>query len=183
MAQLVRCVVLAFALLGATVFGARTLEANPAVELKFEAIKRFSPRAKDELVNALVEYKQYLENAQINSPLRLTHFLAQIATETGGIRRIDENMNYSGALLLHVFGSKRISPAMAQKLSGKPQAIANYVYGDRLGNRGRDTNDGWDYRGSGFIQLTGRLNFRNRGREVGLPLEERPELARRPSRP
>jgi len=79
---------------------------------------------------------------------------------------------------MRVFSRKTVSEAKAREIAGKPQQVGNWVYGGRLGNRGRNTNDGWIYRGSGFMQLTGRENFRKRGSEVRLPLEEKPSLAR-----
>ena len=80
-----------------------------------------------------------------------------------------------------MFSRRTVSKAKAGVIARKPKRVANWVYGARLGNRGRNTNDGWNYRGSGFIQLTGRTNFRNRGKELNLPLEAQPELARQPN--
>lgn len=40
--------------------------------------------------------------------------------------------------------------------------------------------DGERYKGRGYIQLTGRENYRNAGKALGLPLEQKPELAERP---
>jgi putative chitinase len=147
--------------------------------LTAESIHKFSPRASGELVDALVAQRKYMLDAEIGTPLRLVHFLTQLATETGGLRRIDENLNYSAKRLTEVYS--RVSREKAKELAGRPVETANYVYGDILGNLGRHTNDGWDYRGSGFIQLTGRYNFRKRGLEVDLPLEARPDIARRPT--
>jgi predicted chitinase len=147
--------------------------------LTAEEIKAFSPRARDDLVAILIEKQRYLAEGGIENPIRLVHFFAQIATETGGLQRLDENMNYSAERLRQVFGA-RISDSVAQDLEGKPKDTANFIYGGRLGNRGRDTDDGWNYRGSGFLQITGRDNFRRRGHEVDLPLEDEPELARQP---
>lgn len=143
-------------------------------------ILRVSPRANPDLVKALVENQSLLYDEGINSRIRVAHFLAQVMTETGGLRRLDENMNYSADRLLEVFSRRVISVDKARELGGKPQEIANWVYGNRLGNRGRHTNDGWDYRGSGYIQLTGRDNFSRRGLAIGLPLAEQPEVARKP---
>lgn len=47
-----------------------------------------------------------------------------------------------------------------------------------LGNH--QPGDGARYHGRGYIQLTGRANYRTYGESLGLPLEERPELALRP---
>ncbi len=149
-----------------------------SVSLTFEEIKAISPNAQDAFVQAIVESESEFAAAGITTRLRMAHFLAQVMTETGGLKRLDENMNYSFETLLRVFSRRTISEAKAREIARKPVEIANWVYGERLGNLGRTTMDGWNYRGSGFIQLTGRANFRDRGREVGLPLEDQPDLAR-----
>lgn len=148
--------------------------------ITYDDVKKISPSARDELARALVEAAGDFHSADITTRLRMAHFLAQVMTETGGLKRLDENMNYAFPTLMRVFSRRTVSEAKAREIAGNPVAVANWVYGGRLGNLGRDTQDGWNYRGSGFIQLTGRANFRDRGREVGLPLEENPELARQP---
>ena len=161
-------------------FGSGLVHSNSDTTLfTKEQILKFSKKARPELVEALVENQQYFKDAGITTPLRLAHFFAQVATETGGMRRIDENMNYSAKRLVEVF-PRRVTQEKAKELEYKPVDIANWVYGNRLGNGEPETNDGWSYRGSGFIQLTGRENFRNRGIEINLPLEEKPEMVRQP---
>ncbi len=146
--------------------------------LTAEDIRKIAPRAQDEFVQAFLDAEGEFEEAGIDTRLRMAHFLAQVMTETGGLKRIDENMNYSYKTLLRVFSRKTVSDTDARRIAGKPKEVANWVYGARLGNRGRNTDDGWNYRGSGFIQLTGRDNFLRRGADIGLPLAENPELAR-----
>lgn len=145
-----------------------------------DEIRKVSPRAAAPLVEALVQNQGMLDAHDIDSRLRLSHFLAQVMTETGGLRRLDENMNYSARRLTEVFSRRTVTPAKAAALGGQPEAIANWVYRNRLGNGGPETGDGWAYRGSGYIQLTGRTNYRLRGEEIGLPLEQQPDLARQP---
>ncbi|MER0203891.1 MAG: protease [Nitrosomonas sp.] len=144
-----------------------------------EDVFNFSKRADGHLVQTLVDNQKLLRDAGITTNLQLAHFFAQIATETGGIQRLDENLNYKKDQLVKVF-KKSITEQKASEIAGKPREIANWVYGDKLGNLGRHTNDGWNYRGSGFIQLTGRGNFRDRGHDAKLPFETDPELARKP---
>lgn len=143
-------------------------------------ILRVSPRANPALVRALVDGQAGLRDGGINSKMRVAHFLAQVMTETGGLARLDENMNYSAATLIKVFSRKVISVAKANEIQRQPMVIANWVYGNRLGNRGRDTSDGWNYRGSGYIQLTGRDNFLRRGQEIDMPLVDEYDRARDP---
>lgn len=147
--------------------------------LTTEVIAKFSPRARADLVDALVRYRSYLTDGDINTANRLIHFMSEVATETGGMRRIDENMSYTADRLLIIF-PKWVNQAKAKELAGHPVQIANWVYGGRLGNRGQKTMDGWNYRGSGYIQLTGLYNFKERGGLAGLALVDSPDLARQP---
>jgi len=71
-----------------------------------------------------------------------------------------ENMNYRAARIKQVWPSR----PEAVKFAGKPVELANSVYGGRLGNR-PGTNDGWDFRGGGIDQLTGRGNYAKVGLE------------------
>lgn len=143
-------------------------------------IKRISPQARDELAAQLATMQRQFAEAGVDNPLVMAHFIAQVMTETGGLRRLDENLNYSYEVALKVFSRSLLPEPKARQLARQPREFANWVYGHRLGNRGRDTDDGWTYRGSGYIQLTGRGNFRARGGEIGMPLETQPDLAREP---
>jgi peptidoglycan L-alanyl-D-glutamate endopeptidase CwlK len=69
---------------------------------------------------------------------------------------------------------------MVSKYNTSPGAHPFNLYDDRsnLGNRGRP--DGERYKGRGFIQLTGRANYRQYGERLGVPLEDQPELANDP---
>ncbi len=145
-----------------------------------DELKRISPRARDAFVEELTSMQKEMAEAGIDNPLVMTHFVAQIMTETGGLRRLDEDLMYSYQRGLGVFSRPILPEQKARELAGKPREFANWVYGSRLGNRGRNTDDGWNYRGSGYLQLTGRENFRNRGAEIRVPLENQPDLAREP---
>jgi putative chitinase len=138
-------------------------------------LTKFSPKARADLVAAIIAQWPTATAAGINTPDRIHHFIAQMATETGGFRSIDENLRYSAKRLLEIF-PKRVTPAEAQLLAFKEVEIANHVYNNRFNNK--PPMDGWNYRGSGLIQLTGRSNFADRGRELKMPLEEKPDLAR-----
>ncbi|WP_306752871.1 hypothetical protein [Paracoccus actinidiae] len=143
-------------------------------------ILQFSPSAKPELIEALICHAGLLVDQNITPGLRLAHFMTQVATETGGMRTIEENLNYTAQRLREVFPN-RVTAAQAQALAHKPLQIANHVYGNRRDLENGGPDDGWNYRGSGFLQLTGRGNFRDRGLEIGLPLEANPDLARKPT--
>jgi putative chitinase len=152
---------------------------EPAAEsaITRQAILDFSPKANPRIVATLSDNMQRITKSGMNTELRLLHFFSQMATETGGFRRLDENLNYSAERLRLVFGG-RVSAEKAISLASQPVQIANYVYANRLGNGGPETNDGWNFRGSGFLQLTGRANFRQRGLDISMPLEKEPDLVR-----
>ncbi|MFK0278424.1 trypsin-like serine protease [Ensifer sp. NPDC090286] len=145
-------------------------------------IKLISPKAKNELIQAFIAAEPAFKDAGVNTRLRMAHFVTQVMTETGGMRSIDESLNYSYARALQVFSRRVLPDHKARELAGKPREFANWVYGNRLGNRGRNTDDGWNYRGSGYIQLTGLGNFQRRGREIGLPLDADPNMVREPNK-
>jgi len=123
----------------------------------------------------------HLAGAGITTGLRLAHFLAQTATETGGYKSFEENLGYTAAGLMATFPKYFPNLQATTGFVMKPQAVALKVYSDRLGNGAAATGDGWDYRGRGLIQLTGRANYEARGQEANLPLESMPELAADPA--
>ena len=104
-------------------------------------------------------YKALLERAEVNTPLRLAHFFAQIDHESG-LKPISENLNYSAKGLRLVFSKYFKTDLEAKKYERKPREIANKVYANRMGNGDELSGDGWRYRGRGFIQLTGKDNYR-----------------------
>lgn len=90
----------------------------------------------------------------INTPLRLSAFLAQVIHESAAFKRKEENLNYTGKRLHEVWPHRFPNIDFARKYAGNPEALANYVYGGRMGNNIK--GEGWLFRGSGFIQITGR---------------------------
>jgi predicted chitinase len=151
--------------------------AQSPIVIDASSLAKFSPRGRVDLVATIVGQWDLATSAEITSARRIDHFLAQLATETGGFRLIAENLNYSAPRLREIFPS-RVTEEQALLLAHKPIAIANHVYNGRLGNN--PPMDGWTYRGSGLIQLTGRANFARVGQELGLPLEPNPDWVRQP---
>jgi len=93
---------------------------------------------------------------EIWSPERLAAFLAQTGHESAGFTRTKENLNYSASGLLDTWPS-RFTSVSAPLYARQPERIANYVYGGRMGNTA--PGDGWNYRGRGLIQTTGKANY------------------------
>lgn len=95
---------------------------------------------------------------EINTPYRVSGFLAQVSHESGGFQFVVENLNYSAEALTRVWPS-RFPPAIAAEYARNPEKIANRAYCDRMGNGDEASGDGWTYRGRGLIQLTGKDNY------------------------
>lgn len=110
-------------------------------------------------------YAYALETAMLNggilSQIEKAHFIAQMAHETQGFTRFDENLNYSAKRLREVFSKYFPTDALAKQYAGKPERIANRVYANRYGNGSESSGDGYKYRGRGFTHLTFKDNYRD----------------------
>ena len=118
------------------------------------------------------KYKSLLNSYYVNTPLRLAHFFAQIEHESG-LKPISENLNYSAKGLLSTF-SKYFNANTANLNARKPENIANIVYANRMGNNA--VNDGWKYRGRGFIQITGKNNYLLLSKDTRIDYLNNPDL-------
>lgn len=109
--------------------------------------------------------------------------IAQCAHESASFSRLRESLNYSPGALLTTWPN-RFTKLEAETLGRTPLhpadqvAIGNKAYNGRMGNR-PGTDDGYDFRGGGYIQLTGRLNYRACGEAIGVELEAKPSLIER----
>lgn len=109
------------------------------------------------------------------TPRRFSHFMAQLAHESAHFSRREENLNYSAESLRSVFRKYFRTDEAAADYARQPERIANRVYASRIGNGDEASGDGWRYRGRGYIQLTGRANYRDIGNRLGLDLEQNPD--------
>ena len=112
---------------------------------------------------------------------RAACFLATCAVESK-FTKLVENMNYSAKRLSEVWpkrfkGEDGKPNNLAFKIANNPEAIANVVYANRMGNGPGETGDGWRFRGRGYIPLTGKDNYKRYGEYLGLDLVNNPELA------
>jgi putative chitinase len=112
---------------------------------------------------------------QINTPLRLAHFLAQCGHESGGFRATQENLNYSAKGLNGTFKKYFPTEAAAAPYAKNPQKIASKVYGGRMGNGPESTGEGFKFRGRGYIQLTGKENYTAFGKSINEDILSNPD--------
>ena len=152
-------------------------------------ITQLAPRAKNNYIQAIREGGPLFEQHGITTPLRMSHFMAQAMTETGGFKVLRESMSYSVPRMLQIFGvgnhSAKITAAEAPSLAHNERALSERVYG--LGNprKARELGntqpgDGFLFRGNGVLQTTGRGAHKRMGQPFGLDFEANPELVTAP---
>lgn len=113
----------------------------------------------------------------VTSPLRISHWLAQFGVESRNFTTFEEDLNYSAARLCQVWPRRFPSIVDAEPYANRPEAVADKVYGGRMGNTLPD--DGWRFRGRG-PGLTGRANYAACASRTGLPLIADPDAAAKP---
>jgi putative chitinase len=126
--------------------------------------------------NVIAQIPSVEDKFQINTPLRLAHFLSQCAHESSGFMAVRENLNYSAAALRVVFSKYFPTEELAQEYQRQPEKIANIVYANRMGNGNSESGDGWNYRGRGYIQLTGKANYSAFSNSIGQDCVSNPDL-------
>jgi putative chitinase len=115
---------------------------------------------------------------EINRPLRLCHWLGQLSHESAGFTRTAENLNYSAKRLTQVWPGRFPTLAEAEPYANNPNALAERVYGGRMGNA--QPGDGAKFIGRGFIQITGRANYAAASAALEMPFSDDPSLAATP---
>lgn len=122
--------------------------------------------------------------AGIKVPKELANFMAQVTFESSDLKRLEEGFRYTKNIAqITVLSALRKGPealetARQEALQGSPEKLAELMYSGRMGNN--DPGDGFKYRGRGYIQLTGKDNYREAGQALNLDLVEKPQLAAEP---
>ena len=159
-------------------FGEPTLITEPAIPqipiatvggLKIEKLKGHIPDA------VIAQIPDTAKRFEINTPLRLAHFLAQCGHESGGFKATQENLNYSAGGLKGIFSKYFKEDGLAESYQRNPQKIASRVYGGRMGNGPESTGEGYKFRGRGYIQLTGKDNYTAFGKAINEDMTANPD--------
>lgn len=125
--------------------------------------------------SVLTQIPETAKKFNITNNLRLAHFLAQCAHESGNFRAVSENLNYSAKGLQATFG-KYFPGNLEESYAKQPEKIASRVYADRMGNGNEASGDGWKFRGRGYIQLTGKGNYTKFTQFIGEDCVSNPDL-------
>ena len=124
----------------------------------------------------MAEIQSATAKFNITTPLRLCHFLSQCSHESGNFTLVRENLNYSVKGLMGVFHKYFTTEAVAKLYERQPQKIGNRVYANRMGNGDEASGDGYNYRGRGYIQLTGKDNYKAFATFIGEDVVANPDL-------
>jgi len=124
----------------------------------------------------LNELPLVMEKFGISNPTRLAHFLSQVAHESGNFKFVNENLNYGAKGLLGIFKKYFPTEALAKAYERKPEKIANKVYASRMGNGDEASGEGYKFRGRGYIQLTGKDNYKAFSDFIGEDCVANPDL-------
>lgn len=145
-----------------------------------------APKALPKVVEAFRTADTDFQNFQVTTPLVQAYYLAECLHETGGFRVLEENLKYSAERLHAVWPTRFPTIESAKPFAWDPSdddredvALADFVYGARMGNERNGTNDddGWNYRGRGPLMITGHDNYAEMGRRSCLSLLDKPDLA------
>ena len=116
----------------------------------------------------------------ITTPLLVAHVMAQISHECGAGHDVVENLNYTAGRMMQVWPSRFPTMARRAPYAGNPRALANKVYNGRMGNAS-GSDDGWNFRGRGASQTTGREGYARLAKATGLDLVNHPDLVNDPA--
>jgi putative chitinase len=144
------------------------------------SLDRRWPRAPHSLVDGIVAAAPaVLPKYGIETDRELAQFMAQVSEESGGGTELEENLHYSAERLRQVWPSRFPTLRAAAPYAHNPRLLADKVYDGRMGNK-MNSDDGWNFRGRGLIQITGRAMYEAVGKITGLELVAHPELATDP---
>lgn len=133
-------------------------------------------------VEAFAHMNNIVSKYNITSHVRLAHFMAQIAHESGNFKAVVENLNYSVDALLSVFPkyfkdkNGVLDKALAQKYARNAEMIGSRVYASRMGNGDEASKEGYKFRGRGYLQVTGKDNYKAFSTFIGEDCVANPDL-------
>ncbi|ABD87387.1 glycoside hydrolase family 19 protein [Rhodopseudomonas palustris] len=144
-----------------------------------EALTRLWPGGDDKIAGLragiVASAPSVFDKYGITTPQLVAHVMAQISHECGAGHDVVENLNYTAGRMMQVWPSRFPTTASARRYAHDPKALANKVYNGRMGNAA-GSDDGWNFRGRGAAQTTGREGYARLAAATGLDLVNHPDL-------
>ena len=155
-------------------FGTTQVVKEDVVIAKVEGLNldKLKGHIPDEVIEQIPETAKKFN---ITTNLRLAHFLSQCHQESGNFKAVMENLNYSADRLKVIFG-KYFPENLSESYAKQPEKIGSRVYGNRLGNGDENSKEGFKFRGRGYIQLTGKVNYEKFTKFIGEDCISNPDL-------
>lgn len=148
--------------------------------LSFDALNRRWPHAAHDLVlGVAASAAETFAKYGLTTSIEQSDLLAQISEETGAGTAVSENLNYSATRLMQVWPSRFPTLASAVPYANNPKGLADNVYGGRGGNR-FGTEDGWNFRGRGAMEITFHDGYAMIAKVTGLDCVIDPDLVSAP---
>jgi len=122
-----------------------------------------------------------MDKYDINTKPRIACFLSQVMHESVYFKFTEENLNYSAKGLVATFHKYFPTLELANAYAYNPQKIANKVYANRMGNGNEASGDGFNFKGRGLIQITGKNNYTAFANGCGLTLQQAVDYMKTPA--
>ena len=116
----------------------------------------------------------------ISNSLEVAHIMAQASEECGAGLELVENDNFTAEQLVKLWPA-HFTGSMAERYAHNPRMICDVAYGGRMGNAPPPSDDGYNYRGQGILQLTGKNNYEALAKITGLDVVAEPSLLTAPA--
>ena len=142
---------------------------KPVTGLNIEKLKGHIPDV------VIAQIPETAKKFNITTNLRLAHFLSQCAHESGNFKVVSENLNYSVDGLKSTFG-KYFPGNLAESYAKQPEKIASRVYANRMDNGDESSKEGYKFRGRGYLQATGKSNYKKFSDFIGEDCVTNPDL-------
>ena len=131
-----------------------------AIRLTEPILREIFPRAHPVALQSFITDQALLDKHGVShTRMRLAHMLTHLYVESLGLSVFRENLNYRADQLLRTFPRYFRDLDHASQYAMQPQKIANYVYGNRMGNGPASSGDGWRYAGKSGTQITGKDGY------------------------
>ena len=137
--------------------------------LTLEILKKLWPNG-DQHVPGLAEgivasAPDVFQKYAITTPLTVAMMFGQFSEENGAGLEMVENDNFTAEQLRSLWPS-HFTGTMAARYAHNPRMICDVAYGGRMGNAPPPSDDGYNYRGRGLSQVTGKEGYKNLQKEL-----------------